>query len=118
MLLSMANLLVFDDESNYSGSKYLSTLVHPYSFEEAVARLYFLAKYDIFYKPEIAKCSFTIFGKFKNKFFSLYDMRDEKIINIGGHKSLDVKNFKKYVTSCYYEDNGLYGWPFVPVPSN
>lgn len=81
---------------NYNGieSHFISYLEIPFSFEEAVARLYHLVEYNIFDVVDY-KSSFEITGKFGDQIFTLYDYKEDMQIHIGGADELDVESLKE-----------------------
>lgn len=85
------------------------------SFEEIVARLNNLTNKEIF--GNFDKCSFILQGKFKNKYFRLYDYKSDNCVHIGGDHGLNVKELvdeldvlitntqpKSFTAKYYYDD--------------
>src|SRR5436190_1476462 len=72
-------------------------LRHPYSFEEALARLYSVADYNIFDEDthDTYKCIFQLDGTFDGMYFNLYDYKRDEMIHVNYCDKMDYKLFQK-----------------------
>jgi hypothetical protein len=99
------NQLIFNKDQVCIGTSFADYLETPYSYHEAVARLYALVNYNIFQETDQYKSSFGITGTYKGDVFTLYDYKCDEAIHIGCHGAclipelsnieLDIKSFKK-----------------------
>jgi hypothetical protein len=75
--------LIFDESIDTSKLEMYDEInYHPYTFEEAVARLYRLAKYNIFEHGDGYKSSFGISGTYRGKPFGIRDHKEDGEIYI------------------------------------
>ncbi|XWV26925.1 hypothetical protein QJ857_gp0125 [Tupanvirus soda lake] len=119
----MQTSVVFDQNADTNFTSLRGYLTHPYSFEEAVARLYSLAGWNIFELCDQYKTTFEVSGTFNGQVFTLYDYKEDNVIHIGGRDSYDIKELQKnllelmenvkpkeYTASYHYGSEGGYSW--------
>ncbi|XWV25585.1 putative ORFan [Tupanvirus deep ocean] len=119
----MQNAIIFDQNTDVNFTSLRDYLEHPYSFEEAVARLYALAGWNIFDLCDQYKTTFEVCGTFNGEVFTLYDYKEDNKIHIGGRESLDTIGLQKvllelmdnatpkeYTASYHYGSEGGYSW--------
>lgn len=126
----MVEPISFDRNAGYGGTYFIEYLETPYTFEEAVARLYTLAGYDIFEESDGDKTSFHITCVYGGNAFSLYDYKEDDEIHIGGRREWNMVGFidsllqlmsqtipTPYRAKCYYSDCHKYSWPPAANPN-
>ncbi len=85
----MKNKIIFIKNLDIRGTCLKDYLQYSYSFTEALARLFTIAKYNIF-DCNRKDSTFEVRGKFNGQIFTLYD-RADNMIHIGGVVDLNVK---------------------------
>lgn len=132
--------LIFDAHIDTCRTSFKGYLETPYSYNEAVARLYALVDYNIFEQTDKYKISFCVSGTYKEKVFTIYDYKCDEMLHIGCHgaglsfglkkkenkDNLDVESFnvellrqmamvepKNYTAKYYYDnyDGNTYSYP-------
>lgn len=116
----------FKRKNKNDNTLFLGMLDHKYTFEEAVARLYSMAGYNIFRSRKTDKYSFKIYGIFNRKVFVLYDYNGDKLIHIAGYPELvydmeplhinllrmmDLAKPKKFKSRLKNRNKDRYSWP-------
>lgn len=88
--------LVFDKTIDTCGTSFKEYLGTPYVYQEAVARLYALADYNIFEETDKYKISFCVSGTYKGKVFTIYDYKCDEMLHIGCRGAGIGFGIKKY----------------------
>ena len=104
--------IIFDKNTNDGGTHFCAYLNHPYSFEEAVARIYALCDYNIFEEGDEDKLSFQASGIFNNEVFTLYDWKENCTVHIGGRANLDAQSLEKYLLKIAAKHANIYNSQF------
>lgn len=89
----MKQKIFFDNNLDIRGTCLKDYLQHPYSFTEAVTRLFYVVDYNIFQNRIRDDSTFEIRGKINGKVFTIYD-RGDCMIHIGGVINLDIEELQ------------------------
>lgn len=121
-------IIIFEAGLDTSTITETKIVTQPFSFQEAVGRLYTMAGYNIFKTTISIFNTFCVTGLFNGKPFCMFDSKDDRTIHLGIPQEFNLKWFEiefaeifvntkptSYIVTCKFNQNSHYSYQSFDV---